>query len=78
MNILLINPDFPDTFWSYKYALKFVRKKATLPPLGLLTVASLLPKEWSKRVVDTCVTKLTDLYSWEALKFRSANNLYGN
>ena len=60
MKILLINPDFPDTFWSYKYALKFVRKKATLPPLGLLTVASMLPKEWSKRVVDTGVAHLSE------------------
>jgi radical SAM superfamily enzyme YgiQ (UPF0313 family) len=60
MNILLIYPEFPDTFWSFKHALKFIRKKATFPPLGLLTVASMLPKEWTKRVIDANVTKLTD------------------
>jgi hypothetical protein len=43
MNILLIYPEFPDTFWSYKHALKFVGKRAALPPLGLITVAAMLP-----------------------------------
>ncbi|MCF6149743.1 MAG: B12-binding domain-containing radical SAM protein [Candidatus Kuenenia sp.] len=60
MNILLIYPEFPDTFWSFKHALKFIRKKASFPPLGLLTVAAMLPKEWTKRLVDVNVTKLTD------------------
>jgi len=59
MNILLIYPEFPDTFWSFKYALKFVRKKASLPPLGLLTVAAMLPAAWPKRLVDVNVTRLT-------------------
>ena len=59
MNALLIYPEFPDTFWSFKHALKFVRKKASLPPLGLLTVASMLPPAWSKRLVDVNVDKLT-------------------
>lgn len=58
MNALLIYPAFPDTFWSFKYALKFIRKKSTLPPLGLLTVGALLPPEWNKRVVDVNVTRL--------------------
>ena len=52
MNILLIYPKVPDTFWSFKYALKFIRRKAALPPLGLLTVGTMLPEEWSKRLVD--------------------------
>lgn len=60
MNILLIYPEFPDTFWSFKHALKFVRKKASFPPLGLLTVAAMLPSEWSKRLIDVNVTRLTD------------------
>ena len=59
MNVMLIYPEFPDTFWSFKYALKFIRKKASSPPLGLLTVAAMLPTEWSKRLVDVNVTKLT-------------------
>jgi radical SAM superfamily enzyme YgiQ (UPF0313 family) len=60
MNILLVYPEFPDTFWSFKHALKFIRKKASLPPLGLLTVAAMLPQEWEKRLVDVNVTKLRD------------------
>jgi radical SAM superfamily enzyme YgiQ (UPF0313 family) len=60
MNILLVYPEFPDTFWSFKHALKFIHKKASLPPLGLLTIAAMLPQEWSKRLVDTNVTRLTE------------------
>src|SRR5512141_2524863 len=60
MKILLVYPEFPDTFWSFKHALKFVRKKAGAPPLGLLTVAAMLPPEWEKKLVDLNVTHLTD------------------
>lgn len=73
MNILLVYPEFPDTFWSFKYALKFVRKRASMPPLGLLTVAAMLPAEWNKRLVDVNVTNLTqsDL-AWADYVFISA------
>ncbi len=60
MNILLISPLYPDTYWSYKHALRFISKKAVCPPLGLLTVASLLPGEWNKKLVDMNVTVLED------------------
>jgi radical SAM superfamily enzyme YgiQ (UPF0313 family) len=60
MNVLLIYPEFPDTFWSFKHALKFIRKKASSPPLGLLTVAAMLPPDWTKRLVDVNVTKLAE------------------
>lgn len=60
MNVLLIYPEFPDTFWSFKHALRFICKQASSPPLGLLTVAAMLPPEWGKRLVDLNVTKLTD------------------
>ncbi len=60
MKVLLIYPEFPDTFWSFKHALKFIRKQASLPPLGLLTVAAMLPASWEKRLVDLNVRKLTD------------------
>ncbi len=60
MNILLIYPKFPDTFWSFNYAVRFIGKKAAFPPLGLLTVAALLPENWSKKLVDTNVDRLTD------------------
>ncbi len=60
MNILFVYPEFPDTFWSYKHALKFVGKRASLPPLGLVTIASMLPKTWNKRLVDLNVRQLPD------------------
>jgi radical SAM superfamily enzyme YgiQ (UPF0313 family) len=60
MNTLLIYPAFPDTFWSFKHAIKFIHKKAAFPPLGLLTIGAMLPKEWPKRLVDINVTKLTE------------------
>jgi radical SAM superfamily enzyme YgiQ (UPF0313 family) len=60
MNILLVYPEFPDTFWSFKHALKFIHKKAGSPPLGLLTVAAMLPSAWKKKLVDLNVTGLTD------------------
>lgn len=60
MKVLLVYPRYPDTFWSFKHALKFISKKASLPPLGLLTVAALLPKDWEKRLVDLNVSILQD------------------
>lgn len=60
MNILLVYPQYPDSFWSFKYALKFVAKKACYPPLGLLTVAAILPEKWRKKLVDLNVESLSD------------------
>jgi radical SAM superfamily enzyme YgiQ (UPF0313 family) len=60
LKILLVYPQYPDTFWSFKHALRIISKKAAYPPLGLLTVAALLPKAWEKRLVDLNVTSLTD------------------
>jgi radical SAM superfamily enzyme YgiQ (UPF0313 family) len=61
MKILLVSPEYPDSFWSFKHALKFVPgKETTHPPLGLLTVAAMLPDEWEKRVVDLNITPLKD------------------
>ena len=76
MNILLVYPEFPDTFWSFKHALKFIHKRASSPPLGLLTVAALLPVDWQKRLVDTNVRNLTsrDL-AWADCVFISAMNV---
>jgi len=73
MKILLIYPKYPDTFWSFKYALKFISKKASFPPLGLLTVASMLPEEWEKRLIDMNVSVLTeDDLKWADYVFISA------
>jgi radical SAM superfamily enzyme YgiQ (UPF0313 family) len=73
MKILLVYPKYPDTFWSFRYALKFISKKAASPPLGLLTVAALLPAEWEKELVDTNVRALEDRQiRWADFVFVSA------
>ena len=60
MNVLLVYPSYPDTFWSFKYVLPFISRKAAFPPLGLLTVAAMLPEAWTKRLVDMNVQTLGD------------------
>jgi len=60
MRVLLLYPEFPDTFWSFKHALRFIGKAASSPPLGLITVAALLPSTWEKRLVDLNVSRLRD------------------
>src|SRR5215211_2677982 len=60
MNVLLVSPQTPLTFWSLKHAVRFVARQAAFPPLGLLTVAAMLPKSWYLRVVDMDVTTLRD------------------
>lgn len=76
MNILLVYPKYPDTFWSFKHALKFVSKKASFPPLGLLTVASMLPKEWDKKLIDMNANTLTDAnIIWSDYVFISAMSI---
>ncbi|MEK7448113.1 MAG: DUF4070 domain-containing protein [Planctomycetota bacterium] len=73
MKILLVYPNVPKTFWSFKYALKFISKKAANPPLGLLTVAALLPKEWDKKLIDMNVVSLKDKdLKWADFVFISA------
>jgi len=76
MNILMVYPKYPNTFWSFKHALKFVSKKATFPPLGLLTVASLLPEKWDKKLVDMNVNDLSDKdILWADFVFISAMSI---
>lgn len=60
MNILLVYPETPSTFWSFKDALKFVSKKAAEPPLGLITIAAMLPAAWEKKLIDMNITRLND------------------
>jgi len=60
MKILLVYPETPDTFWSFRNALKFVAKKSSEPPLGLLTVAAMLPEAWEKKLIDMNVSILED------------------
>ena len=60
MKILLVYAEYPETFWSFKHSLGFFGKKAAFPPLGLLTVAAMLPREWDKRLVDLNAAALRD------------------
>jgi radical SAM superfamily enzyme YgiQ (UPF0313 family) len=69
----MLYPKFPDTFWSFRHALKFIRKKASSPPLGLLTVAAMLPPEWNVRLVDLNVSPLNEQdLEWADYAFISA------
>jgi len=73
MKILLVYPQYPDTFWSFKHALKFISKKAAFPPLGLLTVGAMLPKEWEKKLVDMNTERLSNKdIEWADYVFLSA------
>ncbi|RPH31594.1 MAG: DUF4070 domain-containing protein [Bacteroidales bacterium] len=72
MNILLVYPENPDTFWSFKHALRFTNKKSSIPPLGLITVSALLPKNWNKKLIDLNVNKLRhDDLTWADYVFIS-------
>jgi radical SAM superfamily enzyme YgiQ (UPF0313 family) len=76
MKILLVYPKYPTTFWSFSYALKFISKKASLPPLGLLTVAAMLPADWELRLIDKNVKRLTDAdLRWADYVFLSAMSI---
>jgi radical SAM superfamily enzyme YgiQ (UPF0313 family) len=73
MRVLLVYPEFPDTYWSFRHALSFEGKRSAFPPLGLLTVAALLPQAWERRLVDLNVQplKAADI-AWAELVFISA------
>ncbi|HKI79460.1 MAG TPA: B12-binding domain-containing radical SAM protein [Ignavibacteriaceae bacterium] len=76
MNILLLYPEMPETFWSMKHLMKILGKKSSYPPLGLLTVASLLPENWNKKLIDLNLTpaRKKDI-EWADLVFISAMNV---
>ena len=73
MKVLLVNPEFPDTYWSFRHALPFEGKKCAFPPLGLLTVSALLPPEWERRLVDLNIQSLksSDI-EWADMIFATA------
>ena len=76
MKILLVYPHYPDTFWSFRYALKFIDRKASFPPLGLLTVAAMLPDAWEMRLVDMNVQPLdNEDLMWADYVFISAMSI---
>ena len=76
MKALLVYPETPSSFWSFKDALKFVAKKVAEPPLGLITVAALLPREWDKKLIDMNISKLEDKHIlWADYVFLSGMNI---
>ena len=76
MKILLVYPEYPETFWGFKFALKFISRKAAIPPMGLLTVAALLPKGWPKKLIDMTVSSLNDKdIEWADYVFISAMSI---
>lgn len=60
MKALLVWPLFPRSYWGQEYTLEIIGKRAVLPPLGLLTMAGMLPKSWELRLVDLNVGDLED------------------
>ncbi|PWT88629.1 MAG: B12-binding domain-containing radical SAM protein [Acidobacteria bacterium] len=73
MNILLVYPEYPPTYWSFRYAVRFQRRKAAHPPLGLITISPLLPPDWNKRLVDLNTEPLRDRdLQWADMVFISA------
>ena len=73
MKVLLVYPEFPDTYWSFRHALSFEGKKSAFPPLGLLTISAMLPLSWERRLVDLNIRplKAADI-EWADLVFASA------
>ena len=73
MKVLLVNPEFPDTYWSFRHALPFEGKRCAFPPLGLLTVSALLPDSWERKLVDLNVRRLkaSDI-DWADMVFATA------
>ena len=73
MKALLVNPSSGDIFWALRDMMKIVRKKAPCVPLGLLTVASMLPRDWAVRLVDMNAERLTEeMIHWADLVFIGA------
>jgi radical SAM superfamily enzyme YgiQ (UPF0313 family) len=64
MKAILVNPGFPQTFFSHNKVLQMIRKKAILPPLGLLTLAALLPREWDVKLFELTFQKISP-EDWE-------------
>ena len=73
MRALLVYPLFPKTFWSYEKILELVNRKVLMPPLGLITVASLLPKNWEMKLVDRNIRPISEAeWQWADIVFLSA------
>jgi radical SAM superfamily enzyme YgiQ (UPF0313 family) len=73
MRALLLYPQFPKTFWSYEKILELVNRKVVLPPLGLVTVAAILPQTWEFKLVDRNIRSVTtEEWNWAEIVIMSA------
>ena len=73
MKVLLVYPEFPETYWSFRHAISFEGKRAAFPPLGLMTVSAMLPSDWERRLVDMNIESLwPDDIEWADVVFISA------
>lgn len=73
MRVLLVYPQFPKSFWSYEKILELVDRKVLLPPLGLVTVAAILPQEWEFKLVDRNIRPITEAeWQWAEIVILSA------
>jgi radical SAM superfamily enzyme YgiQ (UPF0313 family) len=73
LRALLVYPEFPKTFWSYEKILELVGRKVLLPPLGLITVAAILPQDWEFRLVDVNIRPVSAAeWQWADLVILSA------
>ncbi len=73
MKVLLVYPVFPKSFWSFEKMLELVNRKTLLPPLGLITVAAILPQTWEFKLVDCNARAVTDAeWEWADLVILSA------
>ncbi|HCF29079.1 MAG TPA: B12-binding domain-containing radical SAM protein, partial [Cyanobacteria bacterium UBA11049] len=68
MRVLLLNPIFPKSFWSFDKTLELIGRKVTIPPLGIITVAAILPQTWEFRLVDRNIRSETEAdWNWADL-----------
>ena len=73
MKALLVYPEFPDTYWSFRHALSLEGRRSAFPPLGLLTISAMMPESWERRLVDMNVQTLRPAdIEWADVVFASA------
>jgi len=69
LHCLLVYPEFQSaSFWNYREACRIKGARYPAAPLGMLTVAALLPREWELKLVDRNVEELDEaLFDWADL-----------
>jgi radical SAM superfamily enzyme YgiQ (UPF0313 family) len=78
MNALLVYPLFPDSYWSFRHALSIENRRSAFPPLGLMTIAAMMPRWWRRRLIDMNVQPLRERdILWADMVFVSAMRIQG-